>query len=54
MGLPPHITPEKTDTLGLQLVNSLVSQIDGSLQMDITQGTKFIITFHEVEYLERI
>ena len=41
-------------TLGLQLINSLVSQLDGSIQLDRSNGTKYIIRFKELKYTQRI
>jgi len=54
VGLPSHIQPETTETLGLQLVNNLVKQIEGSLKIDRTLGTSFTIIFKELTYKERI
>lgn len=54
IGLPKNIDIENTKTLGLQLVNSLVNQIDGNIEMDRSHGTGFKITFKELEYKERI
>jgi two-component system response regulator len=50
IGFPEEIDFKKTDSLGLQLVNSLTNQIDGEIQLDKTNGTKFNITFKELEY----
>ncbi len=44
-GFPRHIDFENTDSLGLQLVTSLVSQINGQIKLLSEKGTKFIITF---------
>jgi two-component system, sensor histidine kinase PdtaS len=52
--------PEKLDfknvesSLGLQLVNSLVNQLDGTIELDRSNGTKFTIKFKELKYKERI
>ena len=54
VGMPSHIKPENTETLGLQLVNSLVDQLEGTLEIDRQQGTKFTIIFSELNYKERI
>jgi PAS domain S-box-containing protein len=43
---PQDIDFRKTQTLGLQLVTSLVKQIDGNIELDKRKGTKFIITFN--------
>jgi PAS domain S-box-containing protein len=47
IGFPADIDPENTDTLGLKLVHTLVNQIDGSVKMDSTSGTKYIISFEK-------
>ena len=38
-----------TESLGLQLVNSLVGQIDATINLDRTEGTSFTIKFKEME-----
>ncbi len=43
---PEDIDFRKTQTLGLQLVTSLVNQIEGTIKLDKRKGTKFIITFN--------
>lgn len=54
VGFPESLDFRSTDSLGLQLVNSLVDQIDGSITLDTDHGTKFNIKFKELEYKERI
>lgn len=54
VGLPMDIKPESSETLGLQLVNNLVKQLEGTLQIDRGNGTKFTIKFAELNYKERI
>ena len=52
--------PEELDfrniesSLGLKLVNSLVNQLDGSIELDRSQGTEFTIKFKELKYKTRI
>jgi PAS domain S-box-containing protein len=53
-GIPKDLDFRTTSSLGLQIVNSLVSQIDGKITLDRINGTKFQITFKELEYSERI
>jgi PAS domain S-box-containing protein len=50
VGFPEGLDFRNTDSLGLQLVNNLVSQIDGEITLDNNQGTEFKITFKDVEY----
>jgi len=45
IGLPETVTLEETDTLGLQLINSLVGQIQGTITLDRASGTEYRITF---------
>ncbi|MBI3511665.1 MAG: PAS domain S-box protein [Bacteroidetes bacterium] len=45
IGLPPKIDFRKTESLGLQLVVSLVEQINGKIKSDTKKGTKFTIEF---------
>ncbi|MBM4241555.1 MAG: PAS domain S-box protein [Euryarchaeota archaeon] len=53
VGFPEDIDFQKTDTLGLQLVNNLTSQIDGTIELDRSYGTEFKIIFKELEYEKR-
>jgi len=46
IGLPKDLNPQTTDTLGMQLINSLTDQIGGELTINTDIGTKFIITFN--------
>ena len=45
VGIPQHIDIKYTETLGLQLVDTLVEQINGTLILERNRGTKFIIEF---------
>lgn len=53
-GLPDEIDFHKTESLGFQLVNSLVDQLEGTIELDKNNGTTFIIKFKELEYKKRI
>ncbi len=44
-GFPEEIDFRNPDTLGLQLINALVNQIEGILDLERGEGTKFIIKF---------
>ena len=54
IGIPIELDIQKTETLGLLLVNSLVGQLDGNLEISQENGTAFYITFKELEYSQRI
>ncbi len=45
VGLPKGLDVQTTHTLGLQLVNSLVDQLDGKMKIDTENGTVFTISF---------
>ena len=53
-GFPEDLNYKNTDSLGLELVNSLIGQLDGTMSMDSNHGTTFKIIFKESEYKERI
>ncbi|ADI73874.1 signal transduction histidine kinase [Methanohalobium evestigatum Z-7303] len=44
-GIPEDIDIHDTDSLGLRLVNTLVDQIGGCLELERRKGSKFIIEF---------
>lgn len=54
IGIPEEIDFNTESTLGLKLVRSLINQVDGTIQLDRTKGTKYTITFHELTYKKRI
>jgi PAS domain S-box-containing protein len=45
IGFPETVDFRKTDTLGLQLVNTLSEQLDGKIDLIRDGGTQFVITF---------
>ncbi len=45
IGLPAKVKLDSPDTLGLQLVQTLVEQLDGVLKVNQKKGTEFIIQF---------
>ena len=45
VGFPADVDFRETESLGLQLVNSLVEQLDGVIEMHSKGGTEFKITF---------
>jgi len=45
IGMPPGIDPATTESLGLRLVDTLVHQLDGHLQIGRGQGTRAAIRF---------
>ncbi len=47
-GIPEEIDTENSSSLGLQLVNILVEQIDGCLEIKSDKGTQFTIWFNNI------
>jgi len=45
IGIPENLDIEELDSLGLQLVTSLVAQLDGELEIKGNNGTEFTIRF---------
>ena len=45
VGIPEDFDIEDIDSLGLQLVTTLVDQLDGKLELRSDNGTKFTIRF---------
>jgi PAS domain S-box len=55
IGFPENIDFKNINTsLGLRLVNTLTKQLEGSVELDKTEGTKFKIKFKELEYKKRL
>jgi two-component sensor histidine kinase len=53
VGFPPDLDPKNSDTLGLRLVNALVKQLRGSINLDRCRGTNMIITFSALTFEKR-
>ena len=49
IGFPEDLDIKKSKTLGLQLVDNLVEQLDGTIELDRSTGTDFKITFKELK-----
>jgi len=49
VGIPENLDIEDIESLGLQLVDSLVNQLDGELELKRNNGTEFTIRFTVVE-----
>lgn len=45
IGIPDHINILKTKSLGMKILHKLVQQIEGEIQNDFSNGTKFSIYF---------
>jgi two-component sensor histidine kinase len=48
VGIPEALDIHKTESLGMQIVNTLVGQIEGRLDLDRRGGTLFELGFNEI------
>lgn len=48
-GLPKEFNKMSGDTLGLQLIVTLSEQLDATLEVDCTKGTKYLLTFENIK-----
>ena len=48
VGFPEDLDFRMTESLGLQLVTTLVDQLEGSIELDVRKGTRFIMTFEKL------
>lgn len=53
-GFPEDIDFQNTESLGLQLVNNLVNQLDGTIDLEGNNGTTFKVIFKELSYKKRV
>ncbi|KKG17172.1 ATPase [Methanosarcina sp. 2.H.T.1A.6] len=53
-GFPEEIDFRETDSLGMQLVVTLVDQIEGSIELNTSRGTEFRIRFRELKYKQKL
>ena len=54
VGFKDGLDLDNSDSLGLELICTLVEQIDGKIKLDKTNGTKIEIVFTELDYHSRI
>ncbi len=49
IGIPEDLNIEDLDSLGLQLVSSLIDQLDGELELKRNNGTEFVMKYKVTE-----
>jgi two-component sensor histidine kinase len=54
IGIHDNFDLEKSESLGMQLINNLTDQIDGELKLDTSHGTKITIKFGKQKYQKRV
>jgi two-component sensor histidine kinase len=50
IGFPEDIDFRNTESFGLQLINTLVNQLEGSIELDCRKGTAFRIVFEKLKH----
>jgi PAS domain S-box-containing protein len=53
VGFPEGLDFRRTETLGMQIIVTLVSQIDASIELRRERGVEFEVVFQEVKYSQR-
>ena len=53
IGFPQNIDFRQVDSLGMELVCTLINQLEGSIELIRDQGTTFSLTFKELQYRQR-
>jgi two-component sensor histidine kinase len=54
VGFPQDLDFQDTESLGLQLVCTFIEQLEGTIELDHSRGTTFIMTFSEVGMAKRV
>jgi PAS domain S-box-containing protein len=54
IGIPDNFHIENTSTLGLNLVKTLVNQLEGELTVEHNNGISYDVIFKEMEYKKRV
>jgi two-component sensor histidine kinase len=54
IGFPENVDFRKTASLGLQLVTTLVDQINGTIELERNGGTSFKISFKELKCMVKV
>jgi len=53
-GMPEDIAPGKTNSLGMTLIKMLCEQIDGKIELNLNNGTEYIVKFPSKSYKDRL
>lgn len=54
VGFPEKLGFRQAQSFGLQIVNLLVDQLEGTIELDRMNGTAFTVTFKELKYVPRV
>ncbi len=53
VGLPESMDFRRTESFGLQIVDLLIGQLEGTIELDRKKGTAFTVSFRDLEYKPR-
>lgn len=53
VGLPPNLSFQNLDSLGMELIETLTTQLEGNLELFRENGTIFQLTFSELKYKQQ-
>jgi two-component sensor histidine kinase len=54
IGFPENLDFRKTDSMGFQVVCTLIEQLEGTIELERSHGTTFHLKFAELNYPKRI
>ncbi len=54
IGFPKNLDFRQSESLGLQIANLLVAQLEGTIELNRENGTIFTVTFRKLKYAPRI
>jgi PAS domain S-box-containing protein len=53
VGFPENINFQETTSMGFQVICTLTEQLEGTIELDRTNGTSFLLEFKELHYSKR-
>jgi PAS domain S-box-containing protein len=53
VGFPEHIDFQNTNSMGFQVICTLTEQLEGTIELDRSNGTSFLLRFQELHYSKR-
>jgi PAS domain S-box-containing protein len=54
IGFPENLDFQDTESMGFQVVCTLIEQLEGTIELDRTNGTTFHLRFSELQYQKRL
>jgi PAS domain S-box-containing protein len=54
IGFPANLDFQATNSMGFQVICTLIEQLEGTIELDRTKGTLFLLKFKELHYIHRL